>query len=295
MIVNGRSGLGVVGIPYGIDWSRHSTPEGFRYLIYLSRSGQLYEWMNNDAYLNANNPFGYRVADFFGAGKYANTRLLTEAEFAGVASTLSTQQAQQAWQDIIGQYPDLMTIPTSQDLTKGAIVATVPSTGKPTVGLANLTTGNSAVFYVGDKFRITITGPVGQLVVGSANVNNNGKSSSNYGNISSSGILTIDGQFKSEHIGSWVETWEVGGVPAEPSVLMFVCAEKPGPGSSASESGAGAPSSGAGTVQSGAGETFSAIISGPMAFLKGEMISGVPNWALLLVAGGGLYFVSKGR
>lgn len=179
-------------------------------------------------------------------------------------------------------------------LPGGGAAVSVPAIGTggaaviPKVSLQNLTTGNASLFYVGDRFRITITGPAGAEVKGSAVQDGRGLGTTPYGAVSSSGLFTLEGTFGAEHLGSWVESWTVGGVEAEPHVLMFVCQAKPA-GAGAGQVATAAPGTTAGATeaQRAAGFDF-------MGLLTDKAIGGIPNWVLLAGVGGGLLLL-KGR
>ncbi len=87
----------------------------------------------------------------------------------------------------------------------------------PAVSITNTTRGGSSVFYVGDAWAISITGgaPSAQVTIcipGSCSVE---------GNTDGSGDFSVSGYIYSTDVGTWNETWSVGGVPATPNPLTF--------------------------------------------------------------------------
>ena len=89
----------------------------------------------------------------------------------------------------------------------------------PTVQLTNLTRGGTN-FIVGDEWRIDITGPPYQEVRVCATFNGSSIGCTVYGQTDSSGTFQLSGIMDASTVGSWVETWYVGGVQATP-VLVF--------------------------------------------------------------------------
>jgi hypothetical protein len=97
----------------------------------------------------------------------------------------------------------------------------------PTVQLLNLSRPGSSGFYVGDSFRVVVTGPPFQEVMitgGSHDGEILGPSS--YGYTNDDGLLTLDSFFPEWALGTWTEVWAVGGVQAEP-ILFFEVQPQP--------------------------------------------------------------------
>ncbi len=69
-----------------------------------------------------------------------------------------------------------------------------------------------ATYHVGDYFIVTLTGPVGAVVT---------EGGWSPGSIPGSGTLTISGTWTAAYVGSYSETWYVGGVVATPNPLSF--------------------------------------------------------------------------
>jgi hypothetical protein len=87
----------------------------------------------------------------------------------------------------------------------------------PTVSVTNTTRGGSTVFYVGDTWTVTITGgapssAVQVCIPGSCSTEGD---TDGYGNFGLSGYMA------SWDVGTWNETWSVGGVTATPDPLTF--------------------------------------------------------------------------
>jgi len=89
----------------------------------------------------------------------------------------------------------------------------------PTVQLTNLTRGGTN-FIVGDEWRIDITGPPHEEVKVCATHNGQSLGCTVYGETDATGRFVLSGIMDPSTVGSWVETWYVGGVQATP-VLHF--------------------------------------------------------------------------
>ena len=69
-----------------------------------------------------------------------------------------------------------------------------------------------ATYHVGDSFTVILTGPVGAVVT---------EGGWSPGSIPGSGTLTISGTWTAAYVGSYSETWYVGGAVATPNPLSF--------------------------------------------------------------------------
>lgn len=91
---------------------------------------------------------------------------------------------------------------------------------QPSVTLTNTTRGGTDLI-AGDNFRIDVTGgsPNAAVTVG---MTKNGSSLGTWsmGTTNGSGTYTLTGSVSAGDVGSWTETWYVGGVQAVP-VLVF--------------------------------------------------------------------------
>lgn len=85
--------------------------------------------------------------------------------------------------------------------------------------------GQTSSFRVGDNWRITVTGPAGQPVSATSIHNGVSQAGSNFGTTDSSGRAVLTGQMTSDTVGSWSESWQVGGQPA--GSLVFTVAAAP--------------------------------------------------------------------
>ena len=88
-----------------------------------------------------------------------------------------------------------------------------------TVQILNVTRGGSSVFPVGDSRRITVTGPANQAVTWTG-LQNGSAVGATAGSTDASGNFTLNDVIIAGSLGSWSETWYVGGVAASP-VLSF--------------------------------------------------------------------------
>jgi hypothetical protein len=104
----------------------------------------------------------------------------------------------------------------------------------PTVRLVNSSGGSNSAFSVGDSWQIIVTGAPNSQVTASANQNGTSLGTSPMGTIGSNGSLTLTGTFGAGQVGTWSESWKVGGVTA--GTLSFSVAAA-GTGSSSDASG----------------------------------------------------------
>ncbi len=96
-------------------------------------------------------------------------------------------------------------------LASGALAQT------PSVSITNTTRGGHTVFYVGDSWTVSITGGAANAAVQVCIPG----SCSPEGYTDGSGNYTLSGYMSSGDVGTWNETWSVGGVTATPDPLTF--------------------------------------------------------------------------
>ena len=106
------------------------------------------------------------------------------------------------------------------------VSATMVNTSRPGQPLA-----------VGDSWTLTITGPANSPVSNTASQNGNSLGTTPYGSTNGSGVFSLNGTATASTVGTWSETWSVGGVSAP--ALNFTVSAAP---SSGSPSGPGAAS-----------------------------------------------------
>lgn len=118
----------------------------------------------------------------------------------------------------------------------------LPSTGLPSGYLSNGTpaAGSQGVtaslvntsrpgqsLQVGDSWTLTVTGPPNSPVSDLAVQNGNSLGVTPYGSTNSSGVFTLNGTATAGTVGTWSETWSVGGVNA-PALNFSVAAAPSG-------------------------------------------------------------------
>lgn len=118
--------------------------------------------------------------------------------------------------------------PTTQTQTNTTPPASTPTPATPatTVRLTNLTTGNAQQFRVGDQFRVEITGAANSTV-SVLSTQNGTPGQADMGRTDASGRLILTGSMSAKELGTWTETWKVGGVAAP--TLAFSVVEPPSP------------------------------------------------------------------
>jgi Galactose oxidase, central domain len=99
--------------------------------------------------------------------------------------------------------------------------AAVQST--PTVRIMDNDTGSLRTLAVGDSFSFLVTGapPVSSVFVSEAGW------SSSIGYTDASGLFWLNGIVGSNVVGTWQQTWTIGGVLAQPGPLQFTITPKP--------------------------------------------------------------------
>jgi hypothetical protein len=159
------------------------------------------------------------------------------------------------------------------------LIAPAASGSQPTGTLTFVNPRSNGVLYPGDPWTIKIQGaapnsPV--AVTGNSSPATFGTNiTTPMGTTDSAGNWSISGAIDSSQIGKWFENWSVGGH----SVGSFSFTVAATPVAAGDTPAAGTP---AGTSDSSVSDWFSA-----------EMISGIPNWALL-AAGGVVAFLAFG-
>jgi hypothetical protein len=89
------------------------------------------------------------------------------------------------------------------------------------VSIQDTTSGN---FYVGDYWTLTVMGGGYSDVEGCTS-----GVCEDFGLTDQNGAFSINGQFSSDEVGEWQETWYVGGVEASPAPLSFYVSNPPPP------------------------------------------------------------------
>lgn len=94
-----------------------------------------------------------------------------------------------------------------------------PPATKTLVSLINVTHPQSQ-FHVGDVFQLLVTGPPNSPVTGLGIHNGNvPPSPASFGSTDANGRLTIGGTMDASTVGTWQETWQVGG--SAPATINF--------------------------------------------------------------------------
>ena len=93
----------------------------------------------------------------------------------------------------------------------------------PTVRIMDNDTGSLTTLAVGDSFSFLVTGapPVSSVFVSEAGW------SASVGQTDSSGSFRFGGTVAANVVGTWQQTWSVGGLLAQPSPLQFTITPKP--------------------------------------------------------------------
>jgi WD40 repeat protein len=95
--------------------------------------------------------------------------------------------------------------------------------GTPTVRIVDNNTGSLTTLAIGDSFSFQVTGapPVSLVSVSEAGW------SGSLGYTDASGLFFLNGIVGSNVVGTWQQTWTIGGVLAQPGPLQFTITPKP--------------------------------------------------------------------
>ena len=136
------------------------------------------------------------------------------------------------------------------------------SGGTVVFSFTNLTSGNTSVFNVGDRWQIQISGAQPNAPVSLTGGQNGGNITTAMGTTDSSGSFATNGQMSAAEVGSWTEKWTVGGA----QVASFSFTVNPAAGTSSTAATGG-------TVTGSMSDLLSASTT-----IGG---SSIPDWALI--------------
>lgn len=154
-----------------------------------------------------------------------------------------------------------------------ASTGTTASTAKP-LSARIVNESRAAGYVVGDNWRVEVTGPAGQTVNVSAIQNGQDLGTTEMGKTDGSGNFVTRGQFTADVIGTWSETWRVGGAVAG-SFNFTVAAKATAPAGNGDRQ----PPPANGEETADGGFDWGDVTSLP---------SRVPSWGWLALAVGGL-------
>jgi hypothetical protein len=153
----------------------------------------------------------------------------------------------------------------------------------PRVSIRNLTSPGAWSFKVGDQWQVTISGGAPNSPVQVTALQSGGNTSTSVvGNTDSSGNFTLPGTMPPGDVGSWQETWSVGGVSAGSLSFSVVAAAGGGGGTVGGGTVGGGGTTGGGIP--GGGDGGAAVDVGGL--LTGRAFLGLPNWVWLAGVGG---------
>ena len=182
--------------------------------------------------------------------------------------------------------------------------ATPPPPSSSPASLKFVTSRGGNTLYPGDTWEITITGAGPHAAVAVVGGQNGAMNNTPTGTTDQAGNFSLSGTIDSSQIGSWYEAWTVGGTGI--GTITFTVAATPLQQSGGTQSGgtqsggtqSGGTQSGgtqSGGTQSGgsqSGGTQTPATSGN--WFTDQMISGVPNWALVAAVAAVAVFAFSG-
>jgi hypothetical protein len=179
--------------------------------------------------------------------------------------------------------------PSPAPTTTTTTTVPVPVTAR----LENLSRPGAADFLVGERWRVTVTGPPGQPVaIQSATQNGQSRGSTTYGATNASGGFTLEGAMTPDAQGTWTEVWSVGGRAAAPFSFKVIT---PVAAPATTTTAATAPTTtGATTTAPGDQTGYQPQAFSPRALLEKPLFDGVQVW-MALAAGVGLLALVGGR
>ena len=176
-------------------------------------------------------------------------------------------------------------------------LATQTYGGGPTAVLTN-TTAPGKPFQAGDSWSLQITGTPNSPVTDTATQNGTSLGTTSYGSTDANGDLFLSGTFTSGTIGSWVETWSVGGLNAPPLSFSVSAASTSSGSNGSSGSSSGSTNTGGSSSSSGSTNTTPTATScfNPLAQfgIPDTCMDGFPIGTGTLIAGALLVFVFLG-
>ena len=149
----------------------------------------------------------------FATGTFSGTGNMTTPRFSHTATLLLDGRVL-----ITGGLPYSTATTSSAELYHPAAVQ-----GTPTVRIMDNDTGSLTTLAVGDSFSFLVTGALPSSLVF---VSEPGWSSP-IGYTDSSGSFRLSGIVGPDVIGTWQQTWTIGGVVAQPGPLQFTITPKP--------------------------------------------------------------------
>jgi hypothetical protein len=234
--------------PSGIPWQASGGGPANNWIYYDSVTGQPLD-LSNACYVNGNLLVNCSDNEDFGGGPpkpagpisilaqtpaYAAAVAAANAAYVPPPAPGPTQVNPNASNP---SFWDVITGGTSS--ASGAVTATLQNTSRP---------GQS--FQVGDSWQLTVTGPANSPVSDTATQNGNSMGTTPYGSTNGSGVFTLTGAIGASQVGTWSETWSVGGVSA-PAINFTVSAapsSSGGSGGSSSSSGSSSAASSSSTT-----------------------------------------------
>lgn len=183
------------------------------------------------------------------------------------------------------------------DVVSGNSTATSIVAKLPTVSLLNTTAPNQP-FQVGDSWSLQINGAPNSPVTDTASQNGASLGTTSYGSTDSNGNLFLSGTFDSSTVGTWVETWSVGGISAGPISFTVSPAPTQVYGGGSSTTGGSSTGSSGSTNSGGSTSTTQTTTTcfQPLAQfgIPDQCLDGLPIGIGTLVAGAVLLFVLLG-
>ncbi len=185
--------------------------------------------------------------------------------------------------------PITSTTPATTPAATSTSTSTSTSASTSRGALSFVTSRGGSTLYPGDTWQITISGAAPNAPISVVGGMNGAMNNTPSGTTDANGNYTANGTIDSSSIGSWYEAWTVGG--AGIGTITFTVAAAPATPNSASTTG----STTTGGSTTGGTTTGGTTTSTTDNWFTDQMISGVPNWALVAAAAAVAMFAFRGK
>lgn len=266
----------LAGLAYDMENGIAKTPAQFQAIVQQDVASLCTNWAS--ACGDYSSLIASAVSQYTAAYQAEYTRVTQEIA-AGLISVPSTYVAPNA----------LNTVAPNQSATSVTTAMTIN----------NVSGGLNSQFKVGDGYSVSVSGPPNQPVMVSATKNGIGIGTSQVGTTDASGRATVTGVMGAGDIGTWAETWAVGGQVAGQISFTVVSASPTGlrppvpmPPVTAGQVANAQTQGGSAAVAAGtSGSNVAAPTSGILDWLTTPISSSIPipMWAVL--AGGVVAFM----
>lgn len=178
-----------------------------------------------------------------------------------------------------------------------AINNPTPITSTPANGgsLSFTTSRGGTTLYPGDTWTIKISGARANTAVSWVGGKNGAMNSGPTGTTDGNGNFSVSGTVDSSQVGSWYQAFTVGGFGSSPAIgigsISFTVQAATTTASTTTDTTTSGTTTTGSTQQTGSTQAATTTAN----WFTDEMISGVPNWALVAAAAAVAFLVLRGK